>query len=468
MNQKISQSRILLVDDEPLVLRACQRILQELKEVETVSTDCSKTAAKLLRDENFDLAILDIFMPEMDGLDLLRDIRSHDPELSIVLITGSPTLETAVEGLRMGVSDYVIKPILPDDFLARVRRVLEEKRLKQENRLLTRQLNKEYAFGDIVTQSESMKPVLELVNRVSQTNVDALIIGEPGVGKELNARTIHKKSGRTGRFIPIHCSDIPESLLEREFFGFERGVFRDADFSSIGLLELCEEGTLFIDEVQAMPLAMQSKLVTVLQERTFRRIGANKDISFNAKVIIAAHEDLHGPVQAGLFREELYSWVNAGAINVPALRDRSEDIALLSAHFLQVMCQEMNRVVPGLTPEVMEVFEGYAWPGNVRELQNTIKRTLVACNEKTITLDNLPDIVVKHSRLKSADNLEGLFELRQKCLAAFEQKYLNGILKSNSGNVLNSAKKAGVPRGTFYRLMKKYDINPANFRTRDS
>lgn len=470
MNQKISQGRILLVDDEPLVLRACQRILKELPEVETVSLDCPKTASELLKSEeteNFDLAILDIFMPGMTGLELLRDIRSHNPELSIILITGSPTLETAVEGLRLGASDYVIKPILPDDFLTRVRRVLEEKRLRQENRLLTGLLNREYSFGDIVTQSEVMKPVLELIDRVSQTNIDALILGEAGVGKELAARAIHKKSGRQGRFIPVHCTDIPDSHMEREFFGYERGALNDSDISSIGLLELVEDGTLLIDEIQNMPLAIQSKLVTVLGERSFRKIGGTKDIPFKARVILAAPEDPQKAVSAGRFRQELYSWVNVGTIAIPPLRDRTGDVSALCDHFIGVFCKEMGLAVPELTSEVKEVFENYAWPGNIRELQHAIKRALVVCNSDSIGLDVLPDTVVKHARFQSNGDVDGLFELRERCLAQFEQKYLTDILERNNGNVLNSAKRAGVPRGTFYRLMKKYDINPSNFRSRD-
>jgi DNA-binding NtrC family response regulator len=458
---------VLLVDDDTTILKVCERILGKISGLDIVSCSCSTTAEKLLRSENFDLAILDILMPGMNGLELLRQIRSHDPELSIILFTGSPTLETAVEGLRLGVSDYVIKPILPDEFLSRVKRVLEERQLRQENRLLTRQLGREYSSDQIVSSSQPMKLVLELVDRVSQTNVDALILGEPGVGKELIARTIHAQSGRSGRFIPIHCGDIPDNLLEREFFGFERGVVNDSDFSSIGLLELVGQGTLLIDEVQRLPLSMQSKLVNVLHERAFHRLGGHRKIPFKARVVIAASADIQQMVSAGRFREDLFSWLNVGTITVPPLRHRDGDIGTLSKHFLTTMSDEMNRAVPTLSPEVKEVFAAYDWPGNIRELQNTIKRILVICGQKEISLDDLPDTIVQNARIQSHGDKEGLFELRELCLGQFELKYLTDILGRHCGNVLNSAKKAGVPRGTFYRLMKKYNINPADFRSKD-
>jgi DNA-binding NtrC family response regulator len=461
----MTRTRILVIDDDEAVLRSCVRALSEIPGAEVTSQQSSKRAAELLASETFDLVVSDIRMPDMSGVELLRMIHENEPDLPVVLITGYPTVEAAVESMKLGAADYIMKPILPDDLVATARRVLEREKLRQENRVLRRQVERVYSFGELVGKSSAMRAVFETVKRISETDVDVLILGETGTGKELVARSIHQNSRRKAkRFVPVDCGAIPENLLESELFGHERGAFTGAHSRSIGLLELADGGTFFLDEVLSLPLSVQAKLLRALQERQIRRIGGKQEIAVDIRVVAASNLNPADEIRAQRFREDLYYRIHVGRIELPPLRERAEDIALLVDHFLERFVREMNRSVRTVAPEAMEVLTSYAWPGNVRELQNVVKRALVMSRGDVLTLEEIPDEVVGQSRSVAERAEKGLFFLREQRIATFERQYLSEVLKSHGGDVSAAAREACVPRGTFYRLMKKHDIDPEAFR----
>ena len=285
----MSKNRILVVDDDEALLRLCGLILGQLAEAELTLESRSPRAAERLKSESFDLLIADICTPEMSGLDLIRVARQTDPQLGIVLITGFPSVETAVQGMKLGASDYIIKPFAPEHLLNTARLQLESRRLRDENRLLRRQVERAYCCGEILGQSAPMQEVCEKIQRTAEIDYDVLIVGETGTGKELVARAIHRRGGRReGPFVPVNCGAIPEELMEREFFGHERGAFTGALARSMGLLEYADGGTLFLDELNQLPARLQGKLLRVLQERRLRRVGGNKEIDFSVRVVAAS------------------------------------------------------------------------------------------------------------------------------------------------------------------------------------
>ncbi len=459
--------RILVIDDEEAVLRACVRALSEIPNAEVISEQRSPRAAELLKEKTFDLLVSDIRMPEMSGVELLKVAHESDPDLPVILVTGYPTIETAVESVKLGAADYIVKPVLPDDLLATAERVLERERLRRENRVLRRQMERSYSFGELVGQGAAMKNVFDTIGRVAETDVDVLIVGETGTGKELVARSIHANSRRKNkRFIPVDCGAIPENLLESELFGHERGAFTGAHQRSIGLMEVADGGTFFLDEVVSLPLSVQAKLLRALQERQVRRVGGKQEIAVDIRVVAASNLNPADEIRAQRFREDLYYRVNVGRIELPPLRERGEDVSLLINHFLDRYAKEMGRPVRKVAPEAMEILVSFSWPGNVRELQNVIKRALVMSQGEVLVVENLPDEIVAQSRTTSLEEGTGLFFLREQRIAAFERQYLTDLLKTHGGDVSESARDACVPRGTFYRLMKKYEIEPQDFRRR--
>jgi DNA-binding NtrC family response regulator len=461
----MAKRRILVVDDDDIVLELCAETLSSLEDTEIVLENHSPRARERLTTDSFDLLITDIRMPEMDGLELLRLVRQLDPHLPILMLTGFPTIETAVASMKLGAADYLTKPFFPDDLLATVRRLLQAKRLREENRLLQRQVERAYTFDEIVGKSPSMQVVFETIRRVAASDVDALILGETGTGKELVARSIHKRSPRRkARFMPIDCGAIPENLAESEFFGHERGAFTGAHEHRLGLFEVADGGTVFLDEIIGMPLSLQAKLLRVLQERRFRRVGGKEEIAVNIRVVAAASRDLVSEIRAQRFREDLYYRLNVGYITIPPLRQRVEDIPLLVAYFVDRYHREMGKPVVELKPEVMEILMAYPWPGNIRELQNVLKRALMMSYGPVLSLDDLPDDIVARAGDRSAADRAGFFQLREQRIAAFEREYFTSLLQFHQGDVSQAAREARIPRGTLYRLLKKYGLAAEDFR----
>ena len=476
--------RVLIVDDEEGMREVCADTLARLGEVETVTEGDPLKAAKRLQEESFDLLLSDVRMPGMDGVSLLRQAREHDPNLPVLMLTGFPTVDSAVECLKLGAVDYITKPFHPEDLLATVRRLLEERRLKEENTLLTRQVQRDSGggFEDLIGTSPTMRKVFDLIERVAETDVDVLILGETGTGKELVARALHRRSKRRARrFVPVDCGAIPENLLESELFGYEKGAFTGAAARSIGLLEFADRGSFFMDEVGELPALLQAKLLRALQERRIRRLGGKTEIPVDVRVIAATGRDLAQEVEQGRFRQDLFYRINVVSIPLPPLRERGDDVRLLAEHFLRRHAAEMGKAqVQGFAPEALEVLLSYRWPGNVRELQNAVRRGIAMCRGDRVAVDDLPEHLVMHAGESIAAGVAspalagaglgtippgaGFFELRAQRMAAFEREYLGALLHSHQGDVAAAAREARIPRGTYYRLLKNHDLKPAEFR----
>ena len=464
----MTSARILIVDDEEGMLEVCADTLSKLPKVSITVEQQSRQAAELLRTESFDLLITDIRMPEIDGVELLRLARERDPEIPVLMLTAFPTVETAVESMKLGAADYVTKPFLPDDLFVTARRLLEERRLRDENLLFERHVERPYSFDEIIGSSPGMQVVFEKIQRVSATGADVLILGETGVGKELVARSIHKRSQRSdARFIPVDCGAIPENLLESELFGHERGAFTGAHTRSLGLLELADGGTFFLDEIGELPLQLQAKLLRTLQERKFRRVGGKQEIPVNVRVVAATNRDLTVEMHERRFREDLYYRINVARIEIPPLRERPEDIPELISHFVERYARDMGKPDAEIDPAASEVLCRYRWPGNVRELQNIVKRILAMSQRNVIMLDDLPDEIVIQAEGQAENPRGGFFQLRAQRVIAFEKEYLSDLLDRCAGDVSQAAREARLPRGTLYRLLKKHDLNANAFRDRD-
>ena len=457
--------RTLVVDNEVGMLEVCGDILRKLPNVEIVLESNSLRAAEMLKKENWDLLITDIRMPGLNGVELLRLAREHDPGIAALIITAFPSVETAVETMKLGAADYITKPFLPDDFLATAQRLLETKRLREEHKLLHRHIEKPYSFGEMIGTSSAIQAVFKIIENVSDTDADVLITGETGTGKELVARSLHQHSRRSKkRFVPVDCGAIPEDLLESEFFGHERGAFTGAHTRSLGLMEFANQGTLFLDEIGELPVRLQAKLLRTLQERKIRRIGGNSEIEVDVRVIAATARDLEAEIERERFRSDLYYRIDVVRIKLPPLRDRMDDIPLLTNHFIEKYSREMNRPGVSFDSEAIEVMSGYAWPGNVRELQNIIKRVLATTRQKLIQVQNLPDEIVAEAVRRVDKNTSSFFDLREEQLENFEMEYFRKLMLTCKGDVTRAASEAQLPRGTLYRLLNKHDLKPTDFR----
>ncbi len=464
----MKRTRILVVDDEEGLLEVVEDTLEDLPGLEIRLCSKSGEAAALLEEESFDLLISDIRMPGKDGIELLRIGKAANPDLSVLMMTAFPSVESAVESMKLGATDYITKPFLPEDLKATVMRILEQRELKVANRFLRRQVEKQYRFRKMLGESPRMRELFALIQKVAAVDLDVLILGDTGTGKELVARSIHGASARAERpFVPVDCGAIPESLLESEFFGHEKGAFTGAAGRNIGLVELAEGGTFFLDEVAELPLPLQAKLLRLLQERRFRRLGGRKEIAVDLRILAATNRDLGKEVKAGRFREDLYFRLNVVELQIPSLRERKEDIPLLARHFLSEFSRDMGKGPKRLGPDVMEIFERYDWPGNVRQLQNVIKRLVALAGGEEIAVDLLPDEFALLGAVETSLEGASFFQSRKERIAEFEREYLASLLEKNGGDVSRSAQEAEIPRGTMYRLMKKHGIDPERFRHRE-
>lgn len=462
----MSVRRVLVVDDEPGMLEVCGDTLRRLPDLEIVLEGSASRAAERLRDEHFDLVVADVRMPEMSGIDLLRVARERQPDVAALVITAYPTVEGAVESMKLGAADYMMKPIRPDELRAAAGRLLECQGLRRENELLTRRFDRGRAFDDIIGDSPAMRAVYDTIERVAGTDVDVLIQGETGSGKELVARSIHRRSRRaSGKFVPVDCSAIPEDLLESEFFGHERGAFTGAHAQALGLLEFAHRGTFFLDEIGELPLPLQAKLLRALQERSIRRVGGKEEVPVDVRVLAATARDLGQEVRERRFRPDLYYRVNVVGIQVPPLRERIEDIPLLADHFVARYAREMDRGELRVDPDAMEVLKRYGWPGNVRELQNVVKRSIAMTRAKVVTPSDLPDELVLQAGTTTPTPERGFFAERGRTVARFEREYLGRLMEEHGGDAVAAAEAGGLPLGTLYRLLKKNGLRAEDFRS---
>ncbi len=459
----MAKERILVVDDEEDMLENCSRILDRLGYEALLESDGGKGVVRF-EQEHPVVTLTDLRMPGMDGLEVLRTIRRIDPEALVILFTAFATVETAVEAVKEGAFDYIPKPFSADQLQLVIERALTQRRLLEENRRLREQLTETYRFENIVGRSRPMAQVFDLIKKVAASEANILVVGESGTGKELIARCIHANSHRAARaFVPVDCASLPEHLLESELFGHERGAFTGAIATRRGLFEEANGGTSFLDEVGDIPLPLQAKLLRVLQERQVRRVGANRFIEVDVRVICATHQNLADMVQKEKFREDLYYRLNVISLPLPPLRDRSGDIPLLAYHFLRKYAVQSGKEVKGISPETLELLEAYPWAGNVRELQNVIERAVVLAEGEMVTPAELPANLRLPQKVPTAmvaDHLS-LKKAKQQWVEVFEREYLIALLKKHQGNISQAAKTAGVDRKTIHRLLKRYRIEPA-------
>ncbi len=447
---------VLVIDDEPVLQDVLGTLLRSAG-FEVHSAMSAEAGLQQLRDEEIDVVLLDLMLPDRSGLDLLPEIKGHDPHLPVVVITAYSSVESAIEAMRLGAFHYVPKPFKNEEVLHLVRRAAERRRLLVENLQLRSRLE---GMGEIVGTSRRMQEVYELLRRAAPARSNILITGESGTGKELVARAIHRLSPRSDRpFVPVHTSAIPSELLESTLFGHVKGAFTGAVSSRKGLFEAAHQGTLFLDEVGTINPETQTKLLRVIQEREIRRVGGVEARAVDVRLVAATNVDLWGEVQAGRFREDLYYRLNVITIDLPPLRHRREDIPLLVSHFLSTYTEENNRKVVGFSPEAIDALTDYSWPGNVRELENAVERAVVLSRGETVELDELPLAL----RVESRDDLtiseipaEGL-DFRY-AVATFQAQLIRQALKQTGGVQRKAARLLQLSPTTLNEMVHRFDL----------
>ena len=463
-------ARILVVDDEEIVIRSCLRILEGNGYQIDVAHD-GHEALRKVESNTYDVMILDIMMPNLGGLEVLRRVKETHPDMDVIMITGLSQIDTAVQAMKLGAFDYISKPFEPDELKLVVQRARERRQLLQENLNLKSAVSSKYRFDNIIGSSPPMQAVYRLVAQCAPTNSTVLLTGESGTGKELIARAIHYNSLRKDKpFVPVDCNSLSENLLESELFGHVKGAFTGAVTSKKGMFEVAGSGSLFLDEIGNFSAATQAKLLRVLQEREFRAVGDTRTQTANFRLITATNRDLNAMVVAGTFRDDLYYRINIFPIHVPALRDRRDDIPALAYHFLKTFSAELGKKVTDISEGAMSALTNYSWPGNVRELENVIQRAAILTSDTVIRRAHLVNIVDPSRRPeefavpRTGDELKRLKKAaREKSVEEIEKQFVLEALKRNQWNVTKSAEDTGLQRPNFQALMKKYAI-----RVRDS
>jgi len=450
--------KILIIDDEKSILDLLTVVFK--KEGYEVKTSLSAArAVDLLKNGDFDLVITDIKMPQMSGMDLLKHIKDHDPDLQVILITAYGSIRQAVDAFKAGASDYVVKPFDIEELKIIASRSLEKRRLKQENILLKKDLKDKYSFERMIGKSRAMQEIYDLIEKVAATDSTVLITGESGTGKEMAARAVHAQSRRRdGRFVTINCAALPENLLESELFGHAKGSFTGAVADKKGMFEVAGKGTLLLDEVGEMSPWTQVKLLRALQERRIRRVGGTDEIPVDVRIIAATNQDLKKRIREGKFREELFYRLNVITFDMPPLRKRVEDIPALVSHFLQKYCAKMEKKMKRMAPDVFALLEAYPWPGNIRELENVVERIVAIEDRETVTTSSLPrEILTPHREKGDQIALEPGFDLAAH-VDEITKKYITLALATSRGSLKKSAILLGVSYRTLRYLIEKYGL----------
>jgi two-component system response regulator PilR (NtrC family) len=460
VSQRLPVPRVLVVDDERSMRELLEIVLRR-EGYEVLTADNGRAALSTLERQSVDLLISDIKMPDMTGVEVLRAARGIDPDMLAIMITAFASTETAVEALRLGAHDYISKPFKVDELKLRVRKALERLQLQQENLLLKRTLRSSHQFCNIIGRSEAMLAVFRLVETIATTNSTILVTGESGTGKELVARAIHFSSLRRERpFVALNCGALTETLLESELFGHMRGSFTGAAANKKGLIEVAERGTIFLDEIGDMSPMMQVKLLRVLQERRFRRVGGTEEIEADIRIIAATNQDLAKLVSEGKFREDLYYRINVIPVHLPALRERRDDIPLLAEHFLARYSEQMSKKLTSISAEAMRHLTAYDWPGNIRELENVIERAVALEQTPTILPDSLPNHVVGQGPRPGTQAVElpkeGI-DLEQH-VQGVEREFIAQALRRAGGVQVKAAELVGMSFRSFRYYAKKYNL----------
>jgi two-component system response regulator PilR (NtrC family) len=452
--------RVLVVDDERS-MRELLSIVLRREGYDVTLAENGRLAIEQLERARFDLLISDIKMPDMSGVDVLRAAKRLDQDIVGIMITAFASADTAIEAMRLGAHDYLSKPFDIDELKIKVRNALEQRQLRHENVLLKRALGTTHQFGNIVGRSDKMLAVFKLIEQIARTDSTVLVTGESGTGKEWVARAIHFYSLRRERpFIALNCGALPETLLESELFGYMKGAFTGAAVNKKGLIESAEKGTLFLDEIGEMTPMMQVKLLRVLQERTFRRLGGVEEMEAAMRVIAATNQDLTKMIAEGKFREDLFYRINVIPIHLPPLRERGEDIPLLAEYFLGKYRDQMGKGIHSVSQDSMDLLTAYEWPGNIRELENVVERAVALEKSHSILPESLPEHIVK--RVPKGPAAAGLlpesgFNLEEH-VEGLEKEYITQALQRARGVQVKAAELLGIPYRSFRYYAKKYNL----------
>jgi len=454
-------SNILIIEDHRNTAEAINEIVKE-KGLEGLIADSAERAFDIYKTSSVDLIITDMKLPGKSGLEFLKQVREIDPDIPVIVITAFATVQNAVEAMKAGAIDYITKPFTVEEIevkidkaLAAIKLIKENQVLHLENEYLREQ--EQYHFSEIVGQSPPMHHIYDLVEKVAPANSPVLILGESGTGKELIARAIHYNSPRKDSpFVKVNCAALAEGVLESELFGHEKGAFTGAIRRKPGRFEIAGSGTIFLDEISEISLSTQVKLLRVLQEKEFERVGGTETLKMKARLVAASNQNLEVLISEKKFRKDLYYRLNVVSLHLPPLRERSEDIPLLVHHFIKKYNQESGKKVQGITPEAMKFLINYTWPGNIRELENVIERAIVLTSQPNIDLDDLPQNIIKRNALQSNDGQED--ESLMKRIEEYEKNLIFNALMKTKGNISRAAESLGIKRTTLRYKMEKYDL----------
>jgi len=451
----LSSRKILVVDDDANFLKLI-RMRLELAAYEVATVMNEDEAIAKAREETFALSIVDLKLVHRDGISLMEEMHSINPYMPIIILTAHGSIESAVEAMKKGAFNFLNKPFDPEELLLQIEKAMENQRLVSEVERLGGLLRERYDFQNIIARSEKMRKVLELVSRIAGTDSTIYISGESGTGKEVIAKAIHLASKRGDKpFVDINCAAIPETLLESELFGHERGAFTDAKRSYQGLFAQSHQGTIFLDEIGDMSLSIQAKLLRVLQEKKFYPLGSGKPVEVDVRVIVATNRDLEVEVKNGSFREDLFYRIHVVPIDLPPLRERKEDIPLLAEHFLRKISQRMKKDIKGISAMAMQKLMLYDWPGNVRELENTIEHAVAITQH---------DVISEEIVLSTKDLPQKSLKPFKEAVEEFKRGYVVRLLEFTKGNVSKAAELAGKCRADFHNLVKKHNLKPKDFK----
>jgi DNA-binding NtrC family response regulator len=438
---------ILVVDDEEIVRDSLGSWLEE-DGYNVEAVESGRKALERLPAKAWDLMLVDLKMPGMDGIQLMEEVRKTHPEMLVIIMTAYATVDTAVKAMKTGAYDYFVKPFNPDDISLTIRKIVDHHKLVQENLFLRKELKKQYKLRDMISKNEKMLEIFDLARTVAKSSSTVLIQGESGTGKELLARAVHDESPRSeAPFISVSCASLTESLLESELFGHEKGAFTGANAIKRGKLELAQDGTLFLDEIGDIGLKLQMDLLRVLEQREFRRVGGSDLIAINSRIIAATNRDLKAAIEENRFRADLYYRLNVISIHIPPLRERREDIPPLVDHFIEKFNIEMGKQVRGVSEEAMRILVDNDWPGNARELRNVIERAMVVAKGNIITESDV-----------SLPSAAGSANHRTKSLEEIEKEHIRLVLHEHQWNIARSAQALGIDRVTLYNKIKKFDM----------
>lgn len=444
--------RILIVEDEETLAASLRRVFTKEGYSVDITSD-AESGLEIIEKNSYDLIITDIILPGMNGIELLRKVKEKDPDQMVIIITAYASLETAVEALRAGAYDYVIKPIIHEEIKQIVKNALKQRALQRENLILKKELERHYDFSHIIGESPAIKKIIEEVKKIANAKSNVLLLGETGTGKELIARAIHFSSNRAEKpFIPINCSAIPENLLESELFGHVRGAFTGAVSSKRGLFEEANGGTVFLDEIADLPLSLQAKLLRVLEDQEIRPIGSNQSVKVDIRFISATNKDLSQLVREGRFREDLFYRLNVINIVLPPLRERGNDIELLVRYFIEKYSKEHGKEIKGIDESALRLLKKYRWPGNIRELQNVIERAVLITEDGILRKEHLPEglVEIKDSFIEEALNNKLSIEDYTK---AFILRYQGQYTEQQLADML------GITRKSLWEKRKRWGIS---------